>query len=781
MEALRELMVSANATGAGAGAGGAAPQAARRRRARRRLSQLWWDDAFASDGWDWDEWQDQQARLWRDAREELREQEGHAARARAREAAAREKHERAWRAAQAQRRDEQRATEAAQRKVAEAAAKRARREAAAAAAPAAQQAAAAAVAGTGSTATAAAAQQAAQAAPPPAEAPAAPPQASQPQARTRITPLRDAAAAAASLVPPGSGGFAAAFTARPQSRHTIVLPSLALGAPFEAGAALPGLDFDGSPWALQRALVGGAAAAAGVGGEATLEALGSAQGWLNASALAPAGGGGGVQFQLGCERCWLLLDGVVVAGTRDGVSTSGCVALPAGGGGGDGDAWPLPQLLVHAEVQFAAKSLPVAGVRLLRRACAAGGGESVAPFEPLGAALAPGMVASAADVEGGGYVEGLICEVALAGEPAAAAQARAGRAAGERIAHARATVFVPRAPGVPGAGGLHPASARRFSANAAQHSAAAAFGNAALNVSAAAAVATGPPAEEDGEPLEEEEAKEQAERRRAAAAHAGGAPPQQALPLPPLAVPGDDALGPLTALLNSLLSGWWEGGRQLRSAPDTPAGPPPARRARALRQAPEPEAPPPPATRESRLLSFSPEELAPGLVASHAPGARFDVRCWGFWNGSLAANASIGADPSRPLAGAEVRVGGARLAARPAAPSLVAAVGIESVLTNWEERRAAAEGGGFAARGGGVDWGAPGRRGYAAAAGGGFRGGADGGLLRLLTMEWRGVGGGSALWVADARGPWELAPRELWVPPQQAGSRSGGGGGKVLE
>ncbi|KIY93117.1 hypothetical protein MNEG_14845 [Monoraphidium neglectum] len=166
-----------------------------------------------------------------------------------------------------------------------------------------------------------------------------------------------------------------------------------------------------------------------------------------------------------------------------------------------------------------------------------------------------------------------------------------------------------------------------------------------------------------------------------------------------------------------------------------------------------------------RLLSLTAARLAPTLAGAAPGGALFDVACWGYWNGSLAANASIGADPSYELTGgASMSAGGTRIAAVPPSPSAVAAVGVPSLLTQWQARGAEAAAAALAARGGGVDWGEPGRGAYAVAPDAAY-GGGDAGLLRLLVLEWRGVQGGTALWVADERGPWELEPGTLWVPP----------------
>jgi hypothetical protein len=617
--------------------------------------------------------------------------------------------------------------------------------------------------------------------------------------------------------PPGSPGLAVSFTARPQSRHTVLLPSRAVGAPLERGGALPHLEFDGRPWQLQQALLGG-----GAGG--AQEAFGSAQGWLDPAALlgkvADSGGGGGgggprrgVQFQLACERCWLLLDGAVAAGTRDGAATSPCVALPgAGDSRGDGDANADASRLVHLELQFAAKSLPVAALLVRYRTCdpgAVGGSNSGGgDFAALGAALAPGWVLAPEALAAGGYAEGLLCEVAPAGDPGAP-RAAGGGGDGSSPPPGAVTVFVPRRPGAPGAGGVMPASARRFAGARGRVSAGASVGQAALNASAAVAAARPPDAPASGQE-EEEEARERADRAREAAAAAAAPPAAPQQPLPALPGPGGDAL---TALLNNLLGTWWGGGgggsgggdagyggfggggfggmrRRLLAGDNDSGGGRGLRQAGAAAAQPQkqqqkqPQQPQPP-RRDSRVLSLTPAGLAPGLAAAHPPGALFDVSCWAFWNGTLGANASIGADPSGSLVSAAMYAGGARLDAAPAAPSYVAAVGIDSVLADWEAQRDRLRDAGFSAPGGGLD-GAPG--GGLGAGGGdlgvggpaGGDGGSEGppgfevapgaysggpsGLLRLLVLEWRGALGDAALWVGDARGPWELEPGALWVP-----------------
>jgi hypothetical protein len=605
--------------------------------------------------------------------------------------------------------------------------------------------------------------------------------AEQAQLQSGLEALRKQKAAAAQIgarsrlvreVRVGSAGLAVALTARPQTQHTMLMPSPALGLPFTGSAALLHLEFDSRPWQLQQALLGGA--------EETQEAVGSAVGWLDAARLLPSaqqsGAGSaaatGVQFELTCERCWMLLDGAVIAGARGGARVSPCVSLPAASATGGGGTAALVQL----EVQFTAKSLPVSGLLLRYRTCDVtapdSGGSGSSGFLTLGAALAPGWVLAPSDLEGEGYREGLICEVAPAARPRGASP------------QAAATVYVPRRPGpAPGAGGLDPQSALRFLPPGSRHGSQAAFGDAALNVSALASALGAPEGDEDGE-QEEEEAAERAERRRQRAEAAGQrAPADWAAPqLPPAA--DDTSLGPLTSFLNTLLASWWgsSGGATRRKLlggvnspgyelPTAAAGP----RGRSLLSDPA-EPPLQQQQRASRLLSLSAARLAPALAAAAAPGALFDVACWAYWNGTLAANATIGADPSGSLGAAEMLLGGARLATRAPTPTLIAGVGVDSVLTNWEEQRERASGASFIAPGGGVDFGAAGRRGCDVS-GEGFSGG-GGGLLRLLVMRWRGVPAGASLWVADARGPWELEPYSLWVPaPADGGDRGGADGG----
>ncbi|GBF99146.1 hypothetical protein Rsub_12113 [Raphidocelis subcapitata] len=600
----------------------------------------------------------------------------------------------------------------------------------------------------------------------------------------RISPGASKAQPAAAAEPPGSPGLAVAFTSAAQTRHTPLLPSAAMGAPLARGAAVFDLGFD-QPWALQTALLGGAGSAPASG--ATLEGYGSAQGWLDARRLLRgAGPGAGAQFELACERCWLLLDGAVAVGARDGPATSACVSLPAAAAAAGGAA----PALVHAEVQFASKSLPAAALRLRWRGCRPGAKDGEGEFQGLAGALARGWVLSRADLEAGRYREGLVCETALAAEPGPGGAA--GRGAG---AAAAATTYVPRRPGARGAGGLDAASAQRFSGAAGRVSAAAAFGDAALNASAVAA-ARAPPEGDPGD-QEEEERREREDRRRAqAAAAAGRAPPAAPPQLPPAQAGGPlggaagGALAPLDAFLNALLANWWGGNarRRLLGAAETAAVPAvsisigsggtpqaqgQAQQQQAQQQAQQQQAQQQ-AQRESRLMSLSVARLAPALVAAHPPGSLYDVRCWGYWNGTLGADATIGADPAG--GDASMAAGGARVSSRRAAPAAVAAVGAEGVLAAWEERRDRAARGGPVAAGGGVDWGAPGRGGPAVSAEAFGGGGGDG--LRLLVLEWRGVGGDASLWVADARGPWQPEPRSLWVPP---GAPAAAVGGKPLE
>jgi len=567
----------------------------------------------------------------------------------------------------------------------------------------------------------------------------------------------------------GSPGLAVAYTAQTQSPHTLLMPSQALGVPFTRGGALSHFEYDGKPWQLQQALMAATSDEVGVGVATTQEAFGSAQGWLDAARLLPQGsgsGGGnvGVQFEVSCERCWLLLDGAVIAGTRDGAKASPCVALPAAARAGTDKT----ATLVHVELQFTAKSLPVAAMLLRYRTCQLGGDAPDAAsggFVALGAALAPGWVLSPDELTKSGYKEGLMCEVALAAEPSAA------RRSAPAPASRSAVVFVPRRPGAPGVGGLHPASALRFAGGAGRHSSQAAFGDAALNVSASVSTQSRPEGSENGE-QEEEEAREQSERRRQQAEAAVQRVEAQA-PRPQLPPAADDSLGPLTAFLNNLLASWWSGStsrKLLGASPGsdwetfTPLSQQHSH-ARRLQQSPAPSAPK--QQRASRLLSLSPKLIAPAIVAAAAPGSLFDVSCWAYSNGTLAANATIGADPSGALGSAAIIAGGGRLATRAPSSAYVASVGVESVLTAWEEQRDRAKGAACVAPGGGVDWGLPERRGYAVS-GERYDGGASG-LLRLLVLQWRGVLGGSSLWVADARGPWELEPYSVWVPDASSG------------